>query len=311
MLQEINLPAIKVKEKKGNTATFVIEPLYQGYGMTIGNSVRRVLLSSLEGAAAVSVKIKGVSHEFSTIPGVKEDVVEVILNIKKLRLKMHDNETKVLTINIKGAKEVTAKDIKAPSEVEIMNPDLHIATLDNDKSEISMEIEVEKGRGYESIEKREGAKGKIGTIAIDAIYSPVQKVRYDVETTRLGQMINLDKLTLEIETDGTITPEDALKQASLILIDHFNLLAGKKVQEEKKVSKKEVEVKTKTDGENVEIEELDLSARTMNALLSNDIKTVGEAMATGANSLANLKGLGKKAVEELNEKIKELGLELQ
>jgi len=313
MLKAINLPEVKILNKKDNKATFVIEPLYSGYGMTIGNSLRRVLLSSLEGAAPVSVKIKGVSHEFSTIPNVKEDVVEMILNIKQLRLKLLDDSPKTITLDVKGAKDAKASDIKAPSEVEIINPDLHIATLDNDKAELSMEIEVDKGRGYEPLEKREGSKTRIGTIAIDSIYSPVAKVKYDVEATRLGQMIDLDKLTIDIETDGTVTPEDAMKKASAILIDHFNVLAGKKVQvaDKGKNKEKEDKIKSQKEAENTEIEELDLSARTMNALLANNIKTVSQALDIGADSLSKLKGLGKKAVEELNDKIKELGLELQ
>jgi DNA-directed RNA polymerase subunit alpha len=281
--------------------------------MTVGNALRRVLLSSLEGAAPISVKIKGVSHEFSTIPNVKEDVVQIILNIKQLRLKLHGDGPKTITLSVQGAKEAKASDIKAPSEVEIINPDLHIATLDNDKAELVIEIEVDKGRGYEPVEKREGAKSKIGTIAIDSVYSPVQKVRYDVEATRLGQMIDLDKLTVDIETDGTITPEEAIKRASLILIDHFNLLAGNKpiVKEKAGVPKEREKMGTQQESENVEIEELDLSARTMNALLANNVKTVGQALDMGAEVLSKLKGLGKKAVEELNEKIKELGLELK
>lgn len=311
MLQEINLPEIKVVSQKGNSATFVIEPLYSGYGMTIGNSLRRVLLSSLEGAASTSIKIKGISHEFSTIPNVKEDMVEVILNIKQLRVKLHGEGPKTLTLDIKGEKEVKAKDIKTPSEVEITNPDLHIATLDNDKAELSMEIEIDKGRGYETVDRREGSRPKIGTISIDSIYSPVKKVRYEVETTRLGKMINLDKLTMDIETDGTITPEEALKKASLILIDHFNLLAGKKVALENEMKKKPKEEDQKETEAKIEIEELDLSARAMNAFLANNIKTVDQAMKLGINKLIKLKGLGKKAVEELNEKIKEFELELK
>lgn len=310
MLQEINLPEIKIASKKGNKTTFVIEPLHPGFGMTIGNALRRVLLSSLEGAAPVAVKIKGVSHEFSTIPNVKEDVVEILLNIKQLRLKLHDDKPKTITLDMKGEKEVKAKDIKTPTEVEIVNPDLKIATLDNDKAELSMEIEVDKGRGYESLEKREGTRTKIGTIALDSIYSPVVKVRYDVEMTRLGRMINLDKLTMDVETDGTITPEEAIKKASLILIDHFNLLAGKKATPSEK-KEKEAPAEVQSEAEKTEIEELDLSARTMNALLANNIKVVGDALKAGADNLAKLKGLGKKAVEELNDKIKELGLELR
>ncbi len=310
MLQEINLPEIKVTSKEKNRAVFVMEPLQPGYGMTIGNSLRRVLLSSLEGAAPVAVKIKGVSHEFSTISNVKEDVVEMLLNIKQLRVKLHGTDSQIITLDSKGAKEVKAKDIKTPAEVEVVNPDLHIATLDNDKAELSMEIYIEKGRGYESLEKRESGKAKIGTIALDAMYSPVKKVRYDIETTRLGQAINLDKLTIDIETDGTITPEEAMKEASGILIDHFNLLTGKKAVSEKKEAKGTAGVPKEKVPE-IEIEGLDLSARAMNAFLANNIKTVDEAIKIGRDKLVKLKGLGKKAVEELDQKIKEFGLELK
>lgn len=309
MLQEINLPEIKIISKKGNSATFAIEPLYSGYGVTIGNSLRRVLLSSLEGAAPISVKIKGVSHEFSTIPNVKEDSVEIILNIKQLRLKLYGDGPKMITLSVKGEKEVKAGDIKTSSEVEVVNPDLHIATLDNSKAELSIELEVDKGRGYETLEKRECRKSKIGVINIDAIYSPVKKVRYEVETTRLGKMINLDKLIMDIETDGIITPEEALKEASLILIDHYNLLSGKKMPEKDKIKSNNEESGKKE--VNIEIEGLDLSARAMNAFLANNIKTVNQALESGVNKLIKLKGLGNKAVEELNEKIKEFDLELK
>jgi len=309
MLQEINLPEIKIASKEKNKATFIVEPLYPGYGMTIGNALRRVLLSSLEGAAPVSIRIKGVSHEFSTIPNVKENVVEILLNVKQLRLKLHSNESKIITIDVKGEKEVKASDIKAPSEVEIINPNLHIATLDNNKAELSMEIEVDKGRGYETIDKREGVKAKIGTIALDSVYSPVKKVRYDVSTARLGKVINMDKLTIDIETDGTIGSDEAIKQASFILIDHFNILSAQKsIKSEKKEEKK---VQPKKEVDSVEIEELDLPARAMNAFLANNIKTVGDALKIGVENLSKLKGLGKKAVEELNKKLKDLDTELK
>lgn len=312
MLQEINLPEIKVTKDEGNKAIFTIEPLYPGYGMTIGNSLRRVLLSSLEGSAPISVRIKGVSHEFSTIDNIKEDVVEIILNIKQLRLRIHGDGPKIVTLDVKGKKEVKASDIKAPSDVEIVNKDLHIATLDNEKAELSMEIEVDKGRGYEPLEKRENVKVKIGTIALDSVYSPVKKVRYNVENTRLGKAINLDKLILDIETDGTVSPQDAIKKASLIIIDQFNYLAGNSHVKEKREKKEEKGVDKKDKGaESIEIEELDLSARAMNAFLANDIKSVSDALKIGADNLSKLKGLGKKAVEELNEQIKELGVELK
>lgn len=310
MLHEIYLPEIKTEKKEGNKATFAIEPLSPGYGNTLGNALRRVLLSSLVGAAPVGVRIKGVSHEFSTVPGVKEDVVEIILNIKKLRAKLHSDEPQIVKINVKGAKKVTAADIEAPSQVEIINKDLHIATLDGDKAELSMEIDIDKGRGYETVEKAKAEKSQLNTIDLDVMYSPVKKVRYDVEATRKGKVIDLDKLVLDIETDGEVTPEDALKEASLILVDQFNLLAGKTEAPKEKKEVQSGDDKKKMDAAKIQIEELDLSARAMNAFLANEIKTVGEAMEIGGDKLSRMKGLGKKAIEELNEKIKEFDLEL-
>lgn len=237
-MEEITLPKVQAIKEEENYGEFVIEPLYPGYGQTIGNSLRRVLLSSLEGTAISSVKIEGVSHEFSAIPGVKEDVIEIILNLKQLRMKLFGNEPVKMTLNVKGAKKVMAKDIKAPSQVEIINKDLYIATLDGKNSSLSMEMTVEKGRGYLPVEMKT-EKPEIGVIQIDSLFSPVVGVNFKVENTRVGQRIDFNKLTLEVKTDGTITPLQALKKASAILVDQLELLAEMSVKKEKKIKEKE------------------------------------------------------------------------
>ncbi len=241
-MENILLPSkIEIKKQKDNSAEVVIEPLYMGYGTTLGNALRRVLLSSLPGAAVTAFKIKGVSHEFSTAPHIKEDVVEILLNLKKIRLKIFEESEEPirLTLKVKGEKEVTAGDIVKVSNVEIANPDLHIATLTNKTAELDMEIFVAKGRGYVTTESRDTKDLEIGTIAIDSIFNPVKAVGFKVENTRVGQITNYDKLTLNIETDGILTPEEALKQALKILINHFRLIMGEEAEPEKE---EEVEV---------------------------------------------------------------------
>lgn len=307
MLNDIHLPQVKVISEEGNKATFAIEPLYPGYGMTLGNSLRRVILSSLPGAAVTAVKIDGVAHEFSTIPNVKEDVVEIILNLKQLRVKLHSEE-EYLTISASGAGEVTAKDIKANSNVEVANPELHIATLDNKQAKLDMEIKVEKGRGFVPIEKRESEKLGIGMIAVDALYAPIKKVRYNVEATRVGQMTDLDKLVFEIETDGTIAPREALELGSEILVDHFLVVSGKE-----SVSRKENEEEAAgqdNPAAKILIEEVNLSPRTTNALLNNELKTIDDILKLKDSELRNLKGFGAKAYDEVKDKIAELGFEM-
>jgi DNA-directed RNA polymerase subunit alpha len=305
MLYDIHLPEIKKIKEEGNLGVFEITPLYPGYGMTLGNSLRRVILSSLPGAAVTAVKIDGVSHEFSTIKNVKEDVVEIILNLKQLNVKMFTDEEQTLTLEASGEGVVKAKDFKANSNVEIVNPDLVIATLDNKSAKLNMTLTIEKGRGYVPVEKRDGGKVAIGMIAVDALYSPIKRVRYNVESTRVGQMTNLDKLIIEVETNGVITPEEAVSQASEILVDHFNVLAGKEVAVKK--NEEEVEVKPEA-GSDILVEEINLSPRTTNALLNNDIKTVSDILKLTDNELKTLKGFGTKAYEEVKEKIVELGL---
>lgn len=216
----------KVIEKKDNSAVFEIEGLWPGYGVTIGNSLRRVLLSSLPGTAVTQVKIKGVQHEFSTIPGVLEDVVTILLNLKQLRFKLHTDEPQKARLLVKGEKEVMSSNFELPSQVELMNKDAKIATLTDRKSELDLEISVEKGMGYEPAESRKRGKLEIGNIALDAIFTPVRKVSYRVENMRVGEKTDFDRLILELETDGSITPEGAINQASEILVGHFALIGG-------------------------------------------------------------------------------------
>src|SRR3990167_115453 len=243
---------IKVVAREGFKATFEISPLMPGYGATIANPLRRVLLSSLSGTAVVSIKIKGVEHEFSTIPGVLEDVIEIILNVKKLRFKLHGEGPVKVTLEASGEKKVTGKFIKLTSDVELINEDQHIATLTDKKTTLSMELEIERGMGYVSIEQRRKEKLPIGVIAIDAVFSPVRSVNFSVESMRVGDRIDYNKVVMEVETDGSIQPEQALKNASEILLDHFRIVSEVNIPEVKeKLAKKDTkkkETKTKKKG---------------------------------------------------------------
>lgn len=216
----------KIIEKKDNLAIFEVEGLWPGYGVTMGNSLRRVLLSSLQGAAITQVKIKGVQHEFSTIPGVLEDVVTILLNLKQLRFKLHSDEPQKVRLLVKGEKEVMGSNFDLPSQIELMNKESHIAAITDKKTELDIEILVEKGMGYEPVEARKKGKFEIGTIAVDAIFTPIRKVSYRVESMRVGERTDFDRLLLELETDGTITPEQAISHASEILVSHFALIGG-------------------------------------------------------------------------------------
>lgn len=231
-----------------NQTTFTIEPCYPGYGTTLGNALRRTLLSSLEGAAITAVKIKGVSHEFSTLPNVKEDVVEIILNLKAIRLKMYTDEPQTVTIKVKGEKKVTGKDIKTSSDVEVIVTDKVIATLTDKSAEFEVELRVERGRGYIPVESREKEKNEIGMIAIDAVYTPIRNVNFEVESVRIGQITNFDKLVLDITTDGTISPVEAFTQATQILEEHFQCLLGQ-VKEEPAVAEKPAKEKAEPSAE--------------------------------------------------------------
>jgi len=285
----------KIVKKKDNWARFEIEALYPGYGMTVGNSLRRVLLSSLEGAAVTQVKIKDVPHEFSTIPGVLEDVIFIMQNLKQLNFKIYSDEPQKATLKVKGKKEVKGSDFKFPTQVELINKNCHIASLTDKKAELEMEIQIEKGIGYVPKEARKKEKLEIGIILLDSIFTPVRRVSFKVESMRVGERTDFDRLFLNIETNGILTPEDALNQASEILVKHFSLLA----------ETFKVEIK---------VEDLKLSARTEKALLENNIKTVGKILRIlrkEENELADLKGVGPKAVKEIKRALKKFDLSVK
>lgn len=301
---------IKVIEKKDNSAVFQIEALYPGYGVTIGNSLRRILLSSLPGAAITQVKIKGISHEFSTIPGVSEDVISVLLNLKQLRFKMHIQEPQRATLSVKGEKRVKGSDFKVPSQLELVNKDVYIANLTGKKSELEMEVLIEYGLGYEPAEERKKEKLEIGEIPLDAIYTPVRKVNFTVENVRVEERTDFDKLKIEVETDGTRTPEEAISEASSILISHFSLIkqAFEIKTETKKIKK---EKKEEEDLTKLKIEELEFSARTLNALEKNGIKTIAGLIKKTEDQLLGLEGMGEAGVKEIKKILKKKNLELK
>ena len=290
-------------------AKFEVQPLERGYGTTLGNALRRVLLSSLPGAAPTSVKIEGVLHEFSTIPGVKEDVTEIILNVKRIIAKVYTDTPKTVYIEANGAGEIFAKDIVTDHEIDIINGDLHIATL-SDKARLYMEIVFENGRGYVTSEKnKEKYQSAIGVIPVDSVYSPVDKVNYTVTNCRVGQITDYDKLTIEIFTDGTIAPEDALSLSSKILTEHMNLFTD--LSDDIANTDIMVETKEETKDKVLEttIEELDLSVRSFNCLKRAGINTVADLVSKSEAEMMRVRNLGKKSLEEVVNKIQTLGLE--
>lgn len=312
-MEAIPLPnKVQLVEQNGNRYVFAMDPLYPGYGVTIGNALRRVLLSSMPGAAVTAVKIKWVDHEFSTVPNIKEDVIELILNLKQLRLKIHGSEPVRLFLKKKGDGEATAADIKETDQVEIMNKGLHIATLDSKAADLDMEIIVQPGRGYVPVELRENEKLEIGMIAVDAIYTPIKNINFEVTNTRVGQLTNFDKLTVTLETDGTITGEEALNIAALILVDHFKML----VTDESALSDGLFPSESfnsseggSADSEDIApiaeavqgtpIKELGFSARSQNALEKNGIITLEQLQALNVDEIKNLDGLGEKSLKEV------------
>ncbi len=303
-----------VKELGENSAEFVIKPLYYGYGNTLGNSLRRVLLSSVKGAAITAFSIEGTSHEYATIPGVKEDAVDIMLNLKNIRFKMHTDAPVELDLEMRGDKQsekdgekrVVAGDIKLPAEVEIANPNQVICHIDDPKKTIKMHFVVETGRGYLTIEKSSEDRLHSDMIAIDAVFSPVLRVRYKVENTRVGQDTNLQQLTMTVDTDGTITPQEAFEEAAAILVNQYSALAGSTRVESAPMpgTRREEE----DSGLSLPIEELDLSARTANALLNNDIKTIRDLITLSETDLKDLKGFGQKALDEVKEKLTEFNI---
>ena len=309
---EIEKPRIECVEisEDDRYAKFVIEPLERGYGTTLGNSLRRMLLSSLPGVASTSVKIDGVLHEFSTVPGVKEDVTEIILNIKNLVIKLHSDGPKTVYINQEGAGEICARDIKHDADVEILNGDMHIATLDED-GKLFMEITIDKGRGYVSSDQnKELIQGQIGVIATDSIFTPVEKVNYYTDSTRVGNVTDYDKLTLEVWTNGTITPAEAVSLAAKIISEHLSLFIdlsddakNVEIMREKEEGQKEKVLETT-------IEELDLSVRSYNCLKRAGINTVQDLTTRSESDMMKVRNLGRKSLEEVIAKLEamELGL---
>jgi len=312
MSKQIHTPTLsKIDDHSSTSSTFVVEPLHTGYGMTLGNSIRRVLLSSISGAAITSFKIEGATHEFTVVKGVKEDVVDIMLALKGIRFRVYSDEAQTLRIVKKGKGTVTAKDIQVNADVEIVNPSHVIATIDDDKTNFVMDLVVETGRGYRSIDES-AAKKASDTIALDAIFSPVLRVRYKVENTRVGQTTNLDKLLLTVETDGSITPRDAFEEASAILVNQYTALAGQ-TRVEAPAPLIDSAAKVTEDGDEAPalmtpIEDLNLSARTTNALINNEIHTLKDLFSLGDAELRDLKGFGSKALDEVKEKMAELEL---
>ena len=308
---EIEKPRIECVESPADESygKFVVEPLERGYGTTLGNSLRRVLLSSLPGTAVTTVKIAGVQHEFTTIPGVKEDVPEIILNLKGLIARLHSEGTKTVYIEASGECVVTAGDIKADAEVEILNPDLHIATLGPDAA-LSMELTIAHGRGYVPAEKNKPAQVVAGVIPIDSIYTPVLKVNYAVENTRVGNQTDFDKLTLEVWTDKTISPRDAVSLGAKILCDHFTLFTdlSQTMSVGSTVVDKVTEVKDKI--MEMTIEELDLSVRSFNCLKRANINTVEDLVSKTQEEMIKVRNLGRKSLEEVIQKLAMMGLSL-
>ena len=309
---EFEKPNIKCVEidKVKNYGKFVCEPLERGYGITIGNSLRRILLSSLPGSAIKSVKIEGAQHEFTTIPNVVEDVPEIILNLKMVRIKLDQNEEKTLRIDFKGEGEVKAGDIITDGTVEILNPDLHIATVSKGGN-LRMELVADMGRGYNTADKNKVPNQPIGVIAIDSIYSPVKKVNYSVENTRVGQMVDYDKLTIELWTDGSLEPYEALSLAAKVLTEHLKLFVdlsetakNTQIMVEKEENKKEKILE-------MPIEELELSVRSFNCLKRSGISTVEDLTNKPENDMMKVKNLGKKSLDEVIAKLRDLGLDLR
>src|ERR1700761_640245 len=295
---------IEVRERRENYAKFVIEPLDRGFGITLGNALRRVLLSSIPGAEVTYVKIDTVLHEFSTIPGVVEDTVDLLLNLKGLPLKLNTDDPKVLTLNVSGSKEVTAGDISPDADVEILQPDYHIATMTKKDAKIQMEIGVEKSRGYVTADRQKNIEHMIGLIPMDSIFSPIRKVNFSVDDTRVGQSVDFDRLTLEIETNGSITPDDALSEAANIFTDQLALFIDFSTEE------KPVPTAPATEWD-VPVETLNLSVRSFNCLKRAGISKVSELLDMTEDEIFKMRNFGKKSLDEIKQVLEERGLSLR
>ena len=307
MTKVIHNPALANVVENGDSSTmFVIEPLHAGYGNTLGNSLRRVLLSSIRGGAITAFRIEGATHEFTTVSGVKEDVVDIMLNLKGVNVLVHSDDQVELRLEKKGSGPVTAADIKTTADVEVVNPDHVICTIDDPKASVIIDLVVEAGRGYHSIEDASKDRLHSDMIALDAMFSPVTRVRFKVDPTRVGQETNLEKLELTIETDGSVSPREAFEEASAILVNQYTALAGSTTVEAAPALGSEA---TEEQSElNTSIEDLNLSARTANALINNEIRTVHDLVTLSEQDLRELKGFGSKALDEVKDKLAELEL---
>jgi DNA-directed RNA polymerase subunit alpha len=305
MSNQVHNPALStVEEASANVATFVIEPMQAGYGNTLGNSLRRVLLSSIRGGSIVAFRVEGATHEFTTIDGIKEDVVDIMLNLKNVNVIVHTDEPIELRLEKKGSGPVTAKDIKTSADVEIVNPEQVIATIDDPKTSVVMDLVVEAGRGYRTIEDSSTNRLHSDMIALDAVFSPVLRVRYKVDATRVGQETNLDRLRLTVETNGATSPKDAFEEAAAILVNQYTALAGSTAVEAAPALGQTTE--EDPNELNTPIEDLNLTARTANALVNNDIRTVQDLVTLTEQDLRELKGFGSKALDEVKDKLAEL-----
>ena len=313
---DIEKPKIEIAEisEDNRYGKFICEPLERGYGTTFGNSLRRMLLSSLEGAAITSIRIDGVLHEFSTIPGVRDDVTNIVLNLKELCLKMAGNEPRIIRIDVEGEKEVTAADIICDADIEILNPDLHIATV-NEDGKLKIEMTVERGRGYVPADKNQKPDDTIGVIPIDSIFSPVKRVNYTVQDTRVGNVTDYDRLILEVWTDGSLRPEEAVSKAAGILVMHLKLFQNMdglpEEEEEEEATFPEEEEDDSSKVLDMTIEDLDLSVRSFNCLKRANINTVADLAEKTEDDMMKVRNLGRKSLEEVKKKLEELGLTLK
>ncbi len=313
---DIEKPKIEIAEisEDNRYGKFICEPLERGYGTTFGNSLRRMLLSSLEGAAITSIRIDGVLHEFSTIPGVRDDVTNIVLNLKELCLKMSGSEPRIIRIDVEGEKEVTAADIICDADIEILNPDLHIATV-NENGKLKIEMTVERGRGYVPADKNKKPDDTIGVIPIDSIFSPVKRVNYTVQDTRVGNVTDYDRLILEVWTDGSLRPEEAVSKAAGILVMHLKLFQNMdglpEEEEEEEASFPEEEEDDSSKVLDMTIEDLDLSVRSFNCLKRANINTVADLAEKTEDDMMKVRNLGRKSLEEVKKKLEELGLTLK
>lgn len=300
-----------VKFEEGNDyGKFIAEPLEKGYGITLGNSLRRILLSSLEGAAITAIEIEGVTHEFEQIAGVVEDTLDIILNIKGIIVKSHSDTTKELTIKYKGKGNITAADIEHDDEVEIINPEQHIATL-SENGKVNMKLWVNKGKGYAPSEANKTDDQSINVIAIDSNFSPIKKVNLNIENTRVGKQTDFDKLTLEVWTDGSVTPESAVKHSAELLIKNFTMFIDYNKKPEVEIEANEAEEVVSNDNLNLSIEDLELSARSSNCLKKAGIATIGELLDKDMKELMQIKNFGKKSADEINDKLAQYGYKLK